>query len=315
MSAPDIYSPVAGADVAVAINCFNDIGAFDQLLVESAPLAWKLAPGLCHRDGHGDSCAWYHGVWQYLRLFGPMQRMWETDTRFMLDALGSLAADGDFRRVLVSGTADYALLARVIAAWRREGMEPDATVVDVCPTPLHFNRWFADRVGAAIETAAVDVLSFAPERPFDVITTHCFMNRFTLPERRRLVAGWRDMLRPGGAVVTVQKLLPDAKEEGRLAKRPDQMAGHIERIVRAAEARQALHGLPRAAVEEMARGYGEHAPNFAIRSADEVGSLFEEAGFDVRHLEQFALRAARPTESGVEAGHRMARVSVIAVRR
>ena len=42
-----------------------------DMLLESAPLARQMAPRLCRRDSAtGESCAWIHGLWQYLRLLG-----------------------------------------------------------------------------------------------------------------------------------------------------------------------------------------------------------------------------------------------------
>ena len=41
----------------------------DEPLALSAPLAWRLAAALCRPDPTtGEPCAWYHGLWQYLRL-------------------------------------------------------------------------------------------------------------------------------------------------------------------------------------------------------------------------------------------------------
>src|SRR5262245_36311726 len=96
----------------------------------SAPLARRLAPQLCHKDpASGESCAWQHGLWQYLRILG-MNHSPRAHAAFLLEALAATARPG--MRVLVSGAADYSMLAHVLAATRAA----EVTVLDVCETPL-----------------------------------------------------------------------------------------------------------------------------------------------------------------------------------
>ena len=43
----------------------------DEPIASTAALALRLASTLCHKDpATGESCAWYHGPWQLLRLLG-----------------------------------------------------------------------------------------------------------------------------------------------------------------------------------------------------------------------------------------------------
>ena len=115
----------------------------EEPLIESAPLAWRLAPQLCRKDpATGENCAWYHGMWQVLRLMelasSAAQRV-----EFYRDAIQGSCAGTQTPRILISGAADYAMLAVVIAAFDDRGATPAITVIDHCETPLHLSRWYA----------------------------------------------------------------------------------------------------------------------------------------------------------------------------
>ena len=71
----------------------------DELLRLSAPLAFAWAGRYCT-----SSCRWHHGIWQYLRILGLVSSA-ARHRAFFEGALGALAEDGGYRRVLVSGAA------------------------------------------------------------------------------------------------------------------------------------------------------------------------------------------------------------------
>ena len=179
-------------------------------LSESAPIAYKLAQKHCVHDDPTVSCRLYHSAWQYFRLIGLIKTI-TSDADFLDEALQSLAATGQFDRVLISGTADYGMLARVLHAYRMVGRVPDVTVVDICRTPLELNLWLAEREGAGIRTVHRDIFDFSARRPFDLICTHSFIVRF-LEQRTRLVKTWHDLLRSGGCVVTTARIRPDVSD-------------------------------------------------------------------------------------------------------
>ena len=91
----------------------------EEPLRESAPLARRLAPVLCRRDPQsGESCAWYHGVWQDLRRLGLVTTA-RTNGAFFVETFRELARAGH-RRVLISACADQSLLAHLLHAFRAE---------------------------------------------------------------------------------------------------------------------------------------------------------------------------------------------------
>jgi SAM-dependent methyltransferase len=131
-----------------------------------------------------------------------------TNSEFLVRTFRSLASNHP--RVLVSGTADYGMLAHLHHAYGQSTL--DATVVDLCATPLFLNDWYANRTGRVVRTVQHDMLGFASEAPFDLIATHNFLGRFDATARRRLVTRWHRLLRPGGVVVTTQRVRPGARQ-------------------------------------------------------------------------------------------------------
>jgi SAM-dependent methyltransferase len=249
--------------------------ASDDALDEAARLAREQAPALCRRDpATGYSCAWNHGLWPTLRLLGLVTEP-ALHGEFLRTALGAVA--GDAPRVLLSGAADHALLAQVLAAFA--GRTPRITVLDICETPLELNRWYAGRTGIAIDTHRSDILAFETPRAFDAVCTHAFLGNFDADRRAALAAKWHSLLKPGGKAVTVNRLRP-GREPQWVAFSVDQVWAYRTRVEEAAQAR----GLQVAGLGRAAETYAQRQAIFPLTSAEDLRSLFERAGFDIQHL-------------------------------
>ena len=134
----------------------------DAALSLSAPITWEQAPQSCYHDPATKySCVDYHRIWQYLVLLGVMTSV-RTDSAFLINTFSELAREGNNKRVLVTGTADYTMLAQVLYAYKQESKEVDVTVVDLCETSLASNRWYAEHTGSKIETIQENILSSSP---------------------------------------------------------------------------------------------------------------------------------------------------------
>src|SRR6185369_15056274 len=115
--------------------------AANEPLLESAPLARELAREMCHIDPvTGESCAWLHGFWQYIRLLGLGSTPTQNE-EFFAAAIGTATAAVPAPRILVSGAADYSMLSVVLGACAGRDVRPQITVMDQCETPLALNRW------------------------------------------------------------------------------------------------------------------------------------------------------------------------------
>lgn len=254
----------------------------EEALVEAAQLARDEAPALCRRAADGSSCDWHHGLWPTLRLLGLVTTP-ALHAEFLRTALAGVA--GERPRVLLSGAADHALLEQALAAYGARS--PDITVLDICDTPLLLNRWYAKRQGTRIATRRSNILEFETEAPFDVICTHAFLGNFDVAQRTALAAKWHALLRPGGKVVTVNRLRPGHDAQW-IAFSVEQVWAYRARVEEAAKAR-ALQ-LPR--LGKAAESYASRQTIFPLGSAAELRALFEGAGFEIEQLSVGTLPSA-----------------------
>jgi SAM-dependent methyltransferase len=255
----------------------------DEPLQDSAALALAWSRQECDQgsDDH-PGCAWYHGSWQMLRYLGVFHSILSDDD-FFLPTLTRLIESGT-RRILISGAADYALLARIAAAAGPQLADMQVTVVDLCGTPLRLNAWYGERYGINVKVVRENVLLYQPAEAFDLICTHSFLCFFDAAERRRLVESWRHNLRPGGVVLTAQR----ARTEDRQAiirYSQTEVDALAERTQRRAEALFRSHAVDPRLARQLAVNYGRFHWTYLIRSAQEIRSLFEDCGFE---LETFA---------------------------
>jgi SAM-dependent methyltransferase len=255
---------------------------------------------------------WYHRVWQYLRLLGVITTI-RTNTDFLIRSFRECARSGR-SRVLVSATADYSMLAHLHHAYALEGEPLQPTVIDRCETSLLLNRWYAERSGMPLATDRADVLAYEAARSFDMICTHNFMARFDDDARRRLVSRWHALLRPGGLVITTQRIRPNS--QGRLAFYTEDEARELaERVTGVARTHQSVSVDP----EELGRVVYEYAKRkggYVIRTGKELTDLFVEQGFDVRLADEGGGLAERERDRpSSTAGQDTYRLRIIATKR
>lgn len=284
---------------------------------ESAPLARREADRLCHPDGPDrQGCAWYHGVWQYLRLLGVAAAP-SRNAGFFLDTFEALAREGDFHRVLISGTADYSMLAYVLQAYRNGGATPLITIVDHCETPLYLCRWYAERLSQTIATHAGDILAFAPadDELFDAVCCHSFLSKIPPTQRNGLIATWKRALRPGGKIVTNTRLNPSWSEQA-AGFTPRQITAFRDQVYReAVKQYDTLHIDPEQVAED-ARLYAERSKTFSIRTQEEVVALFEDGGFTLEHFELTETGSRLSTaKSGPGTAQKATYAEIVAIRR
>jgi hypothetical protein len=248
----------------------------------SAPIARAIAPRLCRTNPEsGISCSWYHGFWQDLRILG-LAATPEHQTDFFLGAFARWKGRAKPLKVLISGAADYAILARVAWACNACELAADVTVLDVCETPLFLNRWYAEKFGLCVSTVRCDLLEERPPGQFDVVCSHSFLGQFPEDQRARIVGRWRQFLNQEGAALTVNRIRASRDPE-MLKFSPQQAQDFRETLLRRArESRE----LPQTTPEELvarAEAYIERQYAFAITRTD-VEKLFESAGFRIDQL-------------------------------
>lgn len=255
-----------------------------ELLALSAPLARSMASGLCRKDTiSGEDCSWYHGLWQDLRLLG-LAAAPEKQTTFFHSAFARFSRSSV--RLLISGSADYSILAHVHAACVQHQVTAKITVLDSCETPLFFARWYAERAGFPIETTHADIFSYVSEIPFDVICSHGFLSQFTPPQRAELVRRWFRLLSPAGTALLVNRVRPGSA--GIETRFSDVQRREFCTIV--AERLRDLDSLDdseRRAILARAETYAQRLVGY-ILTEEELSGLFNDAGFHIDHIEFIA---------------------------
>lgn len=265
------------------------------LLLQAASLARLLAPQCCRTEpATGENCAWTHGLWPLLRLLGIVGSI-EYRGEFFARAFSRIEVDAP--RILLSGAADYATLGFVLDVLRPRGVQPPITLVDICETPLALNRWYAEQVGAVIETARCDILNFAPAKPFDLICTDAFIGRFPVARRAALLTQWHALLRPGGIAITYNRLRPSAGDTA-VGFSNAQADSFVQTVTAAARPWLSAIGSDAPSIERSARDYARRHMTYPLRSAEEIRSLFENAGFAIELLETTDAASATAAVSG-----------------
>lgn len=256
----------------------NDVVEYPR---EAIALALAEAPGLCAGNPFGN-CSWYHASWPVLKGLGVFVSL-KSDDDFLLPRLRAALAGGA-RRILISGTADAGLLARIAACRDAAPDGLDITVLDCCPTPLALCRQYAALAGLPIRTVQADILTYIEgAEPYDLICTHSFLTFFDAGQRRQLVKQWHALLRPGGAVLTAQRVRPD--ETALITRYPaEEVVALQDKAERLAARHGAALGVDAGLARHSAWLYGAHHHTHLIADADELRAPFDAAGFALVHF-------------------------------
>jgi SAM-dependent methyltransferase len=254
----------------------------DEPLSESAQFARELADKRCVIDPiSGETCAWYHGFWQYLRLLGVASG---GHSSFLMNAIYDFAHAGGGSRVLVSGTGDYSMPAHAIAAYRAAGQALDLCVIDRCPTPVALSQWYVQRVGANFSGVETDILQFTSDRSFDLIFTNSFLGYFAPHERGLLFSRWAALLRSGGRLILTNRIRPGQGDKPRGFTPAE--ADRLVAVVRdAATAHRGELGVDANDLAKCARRYAARFQSFPVDSANVVRRLLDDAGFVIEKLD------------------------------
>ena len=288
----------------------GDPRAVRALLLESAPLAHRWASRHCVSSVYGNaSCRWYHGIWQYLAALDLVSTPWR-ESEFFQEVLTGLLRDEAIETVLVSGASDYAMLAQVHEAARHlEQSTPRCVVIDTCETPLLLNRWYADRKEFPVETRAGDVLLIDAPASFDLVCTHAFLGNFPVDRRKALVTHWYRLLKPGGRVVSINRVRPGAPTLTRFT--PEQADEFRKNAAVAARGSSEPLEIGEQALDEAVRRYTRTYVSHPVSSEGELASLFTDCGF---RMERFDVDESRPQSGGPSSSIAGTRVRFVARR-
>jgi hypothetical protein len=260
--------------------------ALEEPLTKSAPLMFALAEFLCKGDHlNRENCAWYHRTWQYLRLLDLVSTpTWHSS--FYLNAMSEGTRDNQKREVLISGAADYSMLAYILHIHERIGVKCTVTLLDLCETPLMIAQWYAATKGAAVKTIKEDILQFETLRPFDYIVTDAFLTRFNLRDRKKVLLKWRTLLKKNGKVITTVRLNPSEDRNEVKKATPSEIDNFGYRTRHLAELWRDFVLLDPEEIASLACNYAQQIQSYPIWNRQELEALFEEAGFQLTQYQE-----------------------------
>lgn len=256
-----------------------------ELLAEAVSLARGFAAQYCWADPRsGESCALHHGIWTCARLLALVGSP-GADAAFWGRALEPLSHLGHEPRILLSGASDHGFLELIFGLLRAGGTRAELHLLDRCETPLRLNRWYAAQVAVTLHTVQSDILAYVPDRPFDVIGAHAFIDQLPPAAWPALLQTWWRALAPGGRVIALNRLRTEdeASSDRRAALEARDFRPLIERVNARLPARLRLPVEPLAA--EVARYWRQRAPT-PFRSAAMLVELFERTGFVIECAEE-----------------------------
>ncbi len=260
-------------------------------LAESADLAFDLGKKFCrvNPESHED-CSWYHGAWPYFRALGLVADPSVHQT-FYDNAIASSLDSQATIRVLMSGSADFSILDTFLKCFPGSDADISITVVDICETPLKLCQWYAQQHNLKLETTCSNILDFHGKDVFDLIVTHAFMGNFDRNARQDLVAKWHTLLKPGGKLITVQRIREGFEAEK--AQFNDTQAAAFSKAIfnKAQELQLPLLQTPDQ-LAAMAQTYAHKFFSYPICSQQELIGLFENAGFEFEQLDFVVYSAA-----------------------
>jgi len=258
----------------------------NEALAEWAETAFTTAPLSCtHDQVDNSSCAWYHGAWPALRALDVVSSpAWHHE--FYSSNLYRKMRVPATRRILISGTADFSILAFVLAAVKGLDPQPEIHIIDLCPTPLEACLWYSLRTGgkiAVLQRSVLDLPEVLMEGPgkgsnefFDLIVTDALLTRFEFGDAKDIVTNWFRLLRPGGSVITTVRLHPRDVSDGSASDFTAKVAGLVQ--LRREPSKITNHDLV-AAADVYARRITSHN----LGDVGDVSSLFIKVGFVLEH--------------------------------
>jgi SAM-dependent methyltransferase len=276
---------------------------------EAIALALEKSQQLCAQNPFGN-CAWYHASWPVLKALGVFISL-KSDDDFLLPALQTAIENGA-RRILVSGTADAGMLAR-IACFLPSAPDLEITVLDCCPTPLALCQQYADLAGFKIKTVQADILTYSDACGFDMICTHSFLTFFDSTQRNQLVQQWFQLLRPSGVLITAQRVRPD--ETALITRYPAEEVAALQN-----KAEKCVHAKGKSlnVTTELARHsawlYGAHHSTHLIANSNDLRAPFDDCGFTLEHFAPPPLDAPIHDVPGAPSNAQAVRWRIIARR-
>ncbi len=197
-------------------ECFRqrNISRIIEPLTESADKNFCTAMKFCKNGIMSDgNCQWYHAIWQYLRIINKVSSP-EWHSTFYKKCFNDVFNYKKNPKVLISGTADYSLLAYVYNSSIEKKNDAEIFVLDTCLTPLKMCQWFSKKMGFNIKILNMSIFDLDQlNQKFDLICSDAFLTRFDSEGAKRVISCWKKVLYEEGAVVTTIRIREDKSKQ------------------------------------------------------------------------------------------------------
>lgn len=177
----------------------------EKSLRKSANMLYNVAKDNCKNGIVDENCLWYHSIWQYLRMMDAVSSpSWHSD--FYNEQLKRSLKNKDTNNILISGTADYSMLAYVIRCIKESKVKANIYVLATCKTPLIACEWFAKMENIEITCINENILNYCNNNFFDIICTDAFLTRFDSENANLVIDKWYNLLKVDGKIITTVRI-------------------------------------------------------------------------------------------------------------
>lgn len=174
-------------------------------LIKSADMLYNIAKDNCKNGIVDENCFWYHSIWQYLRIMDVVSSpTWHNN--FYIEQLSNALKNEGSNNILISGTADYSMLAYVISCVKERKVKANIYVLDTCKTPLIACEWYGKEENIEITCINKNILDYCNNNFFDIICTDAFLTRFSNENAQLVINKWYNLLKINGKIITTVRI-------------------------------------------------------------------------------------------------------------
>ncbi len=250
-------------------------------LSESADINFRLAIENCQNGimSSGD-CKWYHSVWQYLRVIDKVSSP-EWHATFYDNCFNKLISKKDNPRILISGTADYSLLAYVHNSIKKSNQNAEIFVLDTCNTPLKICEWYAKKQNFQIKLLNMNILDLSNLKlKFDLICSDAFLTRFSKTDAESVVSNWYHSLNYNGMIVTTIR----CRNNNTTADDEFQKKNYVKDCVERFQKWEGYFDISLENFEDMAKEYVNKMTSHNLGNKQSIIKMFKNSGFVLEDL-------------------------------
>ena len=242
----------------------------EAYLKKSANIAYDVANKLCKNGIVDTKCLWYHSVWQYLRLLNVVSSPTWHDEFYNKELLNALNNKLE-ANILISGTADYSMLAYVIDVSKKSNAKKtNIYVLDTCNTPLYLCEWYAKNNNVVINTINQNIMLYENKNFYDIICTDAFLTRFSKDMVSKVISKWSTLLKKNGKIITTIRVHYD--NESKITN--DEINNFVDKVKYIAEKNKEYIKLKPIEIAKLTENYARKMKSNNIGNEKDIINFF-----------------------------------------